>query len=115
MQINRIQNFSFGAALDKSMRTWLFVTDDIDTSELANLMNDNYKDRFIRTTNDENGIKDIRIEPAKFPVVGVEDIVVFEQAQGAILADILPMLVQKMKKISAERSDWQKSYDKNPY
>jgi len=118
MQINKINNVGFGARLDTSMRNWLFTTrtmDRVDTVELEALMLDNYKDRYIRTSHDDKGITEVRIKPAAFPVIGMDDIVIFEQPKGTGLIEILPQLVENMKKISAERSDWQKQYDEKPY
>ena len=118
MQINKINNVGFGASFDKNTRDWLFVTkriDYVDTTELEKLLSDNYKDRFVFTTDNDEGVVDIRIQAAPFPVVGVKDIVLFNQDKGISLGKIVPQLVEKMKVVSAERNDWQKQYDEKPY
>ena len=114
MQINGINKNSFGAQLDSSARNWLFTTrihDRVDTSQLENLFSDNYRDRYIRISDNDDGITDIRIKPAKYPVHGIPDIVIFSSDKGRVLSDIMPTVIANMQKISQERDAWQIKYD----
>ena len=114
MKINGIGNGSFRAQLDTSARNWLFATrnhDRVDTTELENLFSDNYRDRYIRICDNDEGITDIRIKPAKYPVHGIPDIVIYRSDKGKILADIMPIVIANMQKISSERDSWQVKYD----
>ena len=117
MQINKINNASFGAHLDSNTRNWLFTTrtfDRVNTVELEELMLDTYKDRYIRTTDDKDGIVDIRIKPATYPIIGIDDIVIFQQPKGTLLSEIVEPVTANLLKIREERDDWQKQYDADP-
>lgn len=114
MKVNGINNNSFGAQLDASARNWLFATrshDRIDTAELENLFANNYKDRYIRISDNEDGITEIKIKPAKYPVHGIPDIIIYRSDKGKILADIMQTVIANMKQISNERDSWQVKYD----
>lgn len=106
MEISKINSTSFGMArLDKNSRDWIFVTKSLhktDTSELESLLRDNFDDKYVRFIEDSEGITKIKICHAQTPIIGLKDIVVYEAPSGKKLQDIMPIVVENLKKIGGK-------------
>ena len=114
------KNVTFGATLDQNTRDYMFLGRSSRNPELAKsseeamkILSEIYEDRYVKTTCDDNGISNIRIECGPLPIPGEKAIDIFKSKESRNFNEIISTVVETQKTIKATRSPEQIEIDQN--